>query len=307
MADDASGAPVVTAGIRSVAPDAPVGAGSRPPMARSWSSVDLPIVGKTVSRLGLAPNYGLTAEDIPYAAERGFTYWVWSPTPRFSAISPALKEILRRDRDKHVVAVLGGGYFPWMVRWSLERARVALGIDQVDILQLGWLGVTSALTDATAAAMRDVKAQGLVRATGASIHDRPRAGRLAAEGALDMFMLRYNAAHPGAEREVFPHLAAHDPIVVAYTGTSWRQLLKPPKTALPPWPGRDVGASVPPMTAALCYRFQLQSPHVHVALTGPGNRAQLDENLRALADGPLTSEEEAWIRAYGAACAGRPT
>lgn len=270
-------------------------------MARTWTSVDLPILGKTVSRLGLAPNYGLTAADIPYAAERGFTYWVWSPMGRFGSTTAALREVLRRDRDRHVVAVLGGGFLPWMVRWSLERAREALGIDQVDVLQLGWLGVTSALTDATAATLREVRAEGLVRAVGASIHDRPRAGRLAAEGALDLFMLRYNAAHPGAERDVFPHLAAHDPIVVAYTGTSWRKLLQAPRSAVPPWPGRDVGAAVPPMTAALCYRFQLQSPHVHVALTGPGSRAQLDENLRALTDGPLTPEEEAWIRAYGAA------
>ena len=35
-------------------------------------------------------------------------------------------------------------------------------------------------------------------------------------------MIRYNAAHPGAERDIFPHLEARRPAVVAYTATSWR-------------------------------------------------------------------------------------
>lgn len=268
-------------------------------MERTWSSIHLPQLGKTVQRLGLAPNYGLKAEDVPYAAERGFNWWVWSPVGNFGKVTKAMRELFAKERDRHVVAVLGGGYTAGMVRWAFERTRRELGIDQVDVFQLGWLGVTSALTAGTREALVELQSQGVVRATGVSIHDRPRAGRLADEGAFDMFMLRYNAAHPGAERDVFPHLGAHHPIVVAYTATAWTRLLKTPKGELPPWPGRDVGAAVPPMNAALCYRFQLQSPHVHVALTGPGSRAQLDENLRALGDGPLDAEEEAWIRAYG--------
>jgi predicted aldo/keto reductase-like oxidoreductase len=65
---------------------------------------------------------------------------------------------------------------------------------------------------------------------------------------------------------------------------------------MPPWPG---SGNAPPLTAGQCYRFCLGSPHVHAVLTGPANRAQLDANLDALADGPLPAAEEAWIRAYG--------
>lgn len=269
-------------------------------MQRDWTTVTLPGVGKTVPRLGLAPNYGLAPDDLPYAAERGFRYWVWSPIGRFGPTTPALKAVLAKDREQHVVASLGGGWFPWMVRWAIESTRKELGIDQVDVFLMGWMGVTSAYTEATIEVLQEAKAKGLVRALGTSIHDRVRAGRLAEDSVFDLFMLRYNAAHPGAERDVFPHLGTRNPAVVAYTGTSWGQLLRKPRKELPPWPGRDVGAPVPPLTAALCYRFQLQSPHVHLALTGPANRAQLDANLRALSDGPLTPEEEAWIRAYGA-------
>ena len=61
----------------------------------------------------------------------------------------------------------------------------------------------------------------------------------------------------------------------------------------------DTGATMPPLTAALCYRFVLNSPHVHATWTGPANREQLDENLAALEAGPLSVEEEAWVREYG--------
>ena len=42
-------------------------------------------------------------------------------------------------------------------------------------------------------------------------------------------MIRYNAAHRGAEQDIFPHLAAHDPGVVSYTATRWSYLLRRPK------------------------------------------------------------------------------
>ena len=34
---------------------------------------------------------------------------------------------------------------------------------------------------------------------------------------LDVYMIRYNAAHRGAEHDIFPHLAAYNPGVVSYT------------------------------------------------------------------------------------------
>ncbi|MFC1610973.1 hypothetical protein ACFL6C_08440 [Myxococcota bacterium] len=34
-------------------------------------------------------------------------------------------------------------------------------------------------------------------------------------------------------------------------------------------------------------------------MTGPKNREQLDENLAVLEQGPLSAEEDAWVRRYG--------
>ncbi|HEY5956932.1 MAG TPA: aldo/keto reductase, partial [Polyangiaceae bacterium] len=98
----------------------------------------------------------------------------------------------------------------------------------------------------------------------------------------------YNAEHPGAEQDIFPHLRDGKPNILAYTATSWRRLLKAPKG----WQGAT-------MTAGDCYRFQLSNPNVDLALMGPASRAQLEENLNALEKGPLSSDEAKWMREYG--------
>ena len=41
-----------------------------------------------------------------------------------------------------------------------------------------------------------------MRSLGVSIHDRPRAGWLAEDSPLDLLMIRYNAAHTGAEKDM---------------------------------------------------------------------------------------------------------
>ena len=129
----------------------------------------------------------------------------------------------------------------------------------------------------------------MVRAIGASMHDRKRAGKLAADSPLDILMIRYNAAHPGAEKDIFPYLEQRRPAIVAYTATRWGGLLRRPKG----WKG-------PVMSAGDCYRFCLSNPHVDLVLTGPKNRQQLQENLHELREkGPLSEKEMLRIREFG--------
>ena len=188
---------------------------------------DLPILNKRVLRLGVAGNYGLTGADIHHAAEQGVRYWVW--TPRFKQATPALREILNKDRDKHVVAIMGTAYTAGMVNRGVEKARRLLGTDFIDIYQVSWLGTGSFFSRSIQATLVANKNQGSVKALGCSIHDRKRAAVLARDSILDVLMIRYNAKHPGAETDIFPHLHHRQPIIVSYTATSWRQLLKPVK------------------------------------------------------------------------------
>ncbi len=254
----------------------------------TFTHVMLPSEQRRVLRLGLAGNYGISSADAEYAAERGVNYWLWSP--RFPKITPVLKKALARDRDAHVVSVLGNAVFAGGPRKDVEKALRVLGVGRIDCYKLGWVGRASRFSDGIQDTLAKLKDEGKVGVVGCSIHDRKRAGELARDSILDTFMLRYNAKHPGAEQDVFPHLSARNPTVIAYTATSWRQLLKPVR-----------GLERPPLTAGICYRFCLTSPHVHVCLTGPASRQQLEENLDALDAGPLSAEEEADVRAYGLA------
>src|SRR5204863_8624468 len=110
-----------------------------------------------------------------------------------------------------------------------------------------------------------------------------------AEPLIDGIMVRYNAAHPGAEQDVFPLLDGSRG-VVAYTATCWGRLLDPARIA-----GRE-----PVPRASDCYRFALTNPAANVVLAGPRDRAELDEAMAALDRGPLDPDEMAWMRRVGA-------
>ncbi len=249
-------------------------------------------LGKRAFRLGLSASYGLDEAGIREALERGMNYVFWNPMAK--KLTRVLREVARQRREELIIATGPTlGFFPGALRRRVERALQVLGTDYLDVFQLYWLGKMSAFTPANVAELQRLKEEGKVRAIGVSIHDRPRAGRLAEDSPLDLLMLRYNAAHPGAEQDVFPHLAARRPAVVAYTATSWSKLLRPP----PGWKG-------PVPTAGDCYRFCLSSPHVDVVLSAPGKAERLRENLSALERGPMTAEELAWMRELGRAVHG---
>jgi aryl-alcohol dehydrogenase-like predicted oxidoreductase len=99
-----------------------------------------------------------------------------------------------------------------------------LRFDYTDALLLGlWNGAPPPrILDAC----RKLRERGLVRYLAVSTHNRPLIARLAPDPQFDIFHVRYNAVHRGAEREVFPQLLIENPPgLVSFTATSWRQLL----------------------------------------------------------------------------------
>jgi aryl-alcohol dehydrogenase-like predicted oxidoreductase len=127
-----------------------------------------------------------------------------------------------------------------------------------------------------------------------SCHRRPTFAAHAADPAFGALMVRYNAAHPGAEQDVFPQLPRPRPAVVAYTATSWGHLLDPRR--LPPPTSPEERAP----TAADCYRFALSHPSVDVCLAGPRDERELESAFTALAAGPLDPDERARLLRLGA-------
>jgi len=258
----------------------------------------LPVIDKQVFRLGIAGNYGIDSSDVEWAAEHGANYWVWGHS--FKKVTAGIKEVIRQDREKNVVSLLGWGLFGRQVRRSVEKALSNLNTDYIDVFKLGWLGRTSNYSRGVVDSLLKLKQEGKIKAIGTSIHDRKRAGKLALDSELDLLMIRYNAKHTGAEEDIFPYLKQRNPSVVSYTALAWQQLINPVKDIeMAPWPGSKEEAKIPPLTPELCYRFVLSNPHVHLVLTGPKNREQLMMNFRAIQQGALTPQELDWIRQYG--------
>jgi predicted aldo/keto reductase-like oxidoreductase len=110
------------------------------------------------------------------------------------------------------------------------------------------------------------------------------------EKIFDVYHIRYNAVHRGAERDVFPLLPEKDgPGIVIFTATCHTKLLRRgfvPRNERTPKAGD-------------CYRFVLSHPSVHVCVSGPINLKETRENLRILGMGPMTEEELAWMRRVG--------
>jgi aryl-alcohol dehydrogenase-like predicted oxidoreductase len=137
-------------------------------------------------------------------------------------------------------------------------------------------------------------ADGKVRHLAVSSHARPEFTRFAALPEMGILHVRYNAAHRGAEVDTFPHLGANPPGVVAYTATSWAQLLHSPR----------IPRDYPRPTAGDCYRFALSHSAVSVCMTGPSSRQHVRHALGALRKGPMDPEELNWMRHIGDAVRG---
>ncbi len=246
--------------------------------------------GMPVCRLGLSATYRPGKETIHQALDEGLNYFFAYGID--GQMVRTLREVFASRREHCVLATgaynLGFGHLN--LRRTLEKRLRQFRTDYIDVFL--FLGVMKEqhFSPRTREELCRLREEGKVRAVGLSCHDRRFAGRLAAEGALDVFMIRYNAAHRGAEQEVFPYLAAHHPGLVSYTATRWRGLLRRPKG----WP-----ESGPVPTAAQCYRFVLSNPQVHVCMCAPSNPAQLAENLAALRQGPLSPEEMEFMRNFG--------
>jgi aryl-alcohol dehydrogenase-like predicted oxidoreductase len=249
------------------------------------------ILGRTglqAGRLGMSASYGVPASAVERAFERGVNYLYWGSFRR-GAFAQALRN-LKPQRDRMVLVLQSYSRSAALMGPSVELALRKLKFDFADVLLLGLWNHKPAPRILNAA--RKLRERGLIRHIAISTHHRPLVSDLAADDDVGIVHVRYNAVHPGAEREVFPALATQPgrPGTVAFTATSWRQLMD--KKRVPS------GERVP--TAIDCYRFVLSNPAVDVCMTGPSTAAHADEALRAIDLGPMTEDELAWMRRVGA-------
>jgi aryl-alcohol dehydrogenase-like predicted oxidoreductase len=260
------------------------------------------VLGRTglrVGRIGVSASYGVPTAAVECAFERGVNYFYWG-SRRTEAFGEALRR-LAPQRERFVLVIQSYSRVPGLIGWSLERALKALRFDYADILLLGmWnKGVPPRIVDAS----RKLQERGLVKFLAVSTHARKQVPVIASGRDFDVVHLRYNAAHPGAEQDIFPHLPnAHRPGLVAFTATSWGQLTGKPAFVRR---GRSIPSNERVPTGTDCYRFVLTRPELDVCMTGPANAAQMDQALEALRLGPMTADELAWMRRVGRAVSGK--
>ena len=246
--------------------------------------------GLTVGPIGLGSSYGVGGRDIERAFEHGANFFLWGSRRR-AGFAEGLRA-LSPHRDETVIAIQSYSRVGFLMKPFVTSALRELRTDYVDVLGLAWWNdVPSRRILDAAIALRE---RGLVRHLMVSCHHRPSFEHFLKEPACEAWMVRYNAAHPGAEREVFPLLAGDEtarPGVIAFTATRWGSLVDPRKT--PP------NEATP--RASDCYRFALTHPSVDLVLAGPRDGSELDEALAAIERGPMTDEELAWMKRVGAA------
>jgi predicted aldo/keto reductase-like oxidoreductase len=163
-----------------------------------------------------------------------------------------------------------------------------LGVDYLDVLLLA--GRNSKPDPGLIEHIGKLKEDGQIRYLGVSGHNRSLFPELEKDKEIDVFHIRYNAAHRGAEHEAFDRLPAEGGAGIAsFTNTRWGALINP--SYMPS------GETAP--NAADCYRFALSHPRVHVAICGPNSMEQLLEDLTALEKGPMSDSELEHMRKIG--------
>jgi predicted aldo/keto reductase-like oxidoreductase len=250
---------------------------------------------RRICRLGLASrgNDGLSIDDVRRALDHGVNFLNWCGTSDY--LSRTIAGLGPR-RSEVVVCVQFEARTAADAKPELERILAELRTDVVDVLTFYYVeepGEWQEIVGPGGALefCREAQRRGQIRMLGLTTHQRPLGAEVVRSGLLDLLMIRYNAAHRGAEQEVFPVTTAAGLPVVAYTCLRWGALLQPT-------PDDPPGFVVP--RAAAWYRFALQQPAVTVALTAPESTEQLEEDLATLdAAGPLSDREYQELAEHG--------
>lgn len=244
------------------------------------------ILGRTgleVGRLGISSSYGAPAAAFEEAFERGCNYFTWGTFIKGDSgeMKKAIKNLISKGkREQLVISVFTYAHEPILTRHFLKKRLKALGLEYIDVLLLGYFPKVPSKRILDGA--RNLKDKGIVKHLGISGHNRKMFQELKNIPDIDVFHIRYNAAHRGAETDIFPFFTCHDrPGIVSFTATRWKKLLNP--KFMPP--------GEKPLTPSDCYRYVLSNPSINICMMGVKTVSQMRENLALMELGPLNNEE----------------
>lgn len=236
-----------------------------------------------VAPLGISGHYGLPVKGFIRAYEAGVNLMFWEPNYRtltdfYGRVGPSVR------REIHLLA----GTFEAdgrRIRRDAESVLRSLKIERIAVFLLFWVQSWQRVTPDVRETLEQLKAEGKIAAFGLSTHSRPLALE-AVDAGWDPVMVRHNAAHRGAEKEIFPRAAQQGTSLITFSNTCYGRLLQPHNGMSPP-------------TAADCYRYALMQPGVRACLSAPASLGQLEENLAALRDPVLPPERRDYLLSFG--------
>lgn len=238
-------------------------------------------------RLGFGASYGAPAAAWELGFEAGCNYFYWGAL-RNKKMTLAMRNIIAQGkRDAMIIVVQDFRRSGKGLEKSLMRGLKPLGTDYADVLLLGWYNKHPKPQVLEAA--EKLRAQGAFRYLAISGHNRSIFPEWAQDPNYGVLQLRYNAANRGAEDDVFPLLPEKRPGMVVFNANRHMSLVNSKK--IPQQEKRP--------TSGDCYRYVLSHPAVDVAISAPSKLAQMEENLREVAKGPMSAEEMDWMRRIG--------
>jgi hypothetical protein len=212
--------------------------------------------------------------------------------PLYEDTRRGLADLLARGggvRDRVVVAGVSYVAQPEFCHVPFRELIEAVpGLDRLDVTLMGAVGRHDFPVRAEQYARhpKDVGA----RALGATFHDRTFAAEAIAAHRVAVGFVRYNPEHPGAEEDLFPHLGARAPtLVYNFKSTSARLTEDECRTlGLSPDHWRPTHGDY--------YRFALMRPEIDGLLCAFRDPSEITAMARTLESGPLTEEEDAYLR-----------
>jgi hypothetical protein len=231
---------------------------------------------------------------IPAAFDAGINFFFVSSDlhwPLYQATRDGLAMLLARGGGvRHSLVVVVATYMvhrEMMLTPLYELVHAIAGLDRVDIVLAG--GCYANDFEPRVGALRGWTRSGCPplagAAVGATLHDRTALLRGDGDEGCDVTYVRYNPAHSGGRVDLYPHLRRRvGKAVLSFKSTAGFQELI---GATPPeyWRPRITDA----------YRYALSQPAHDGVLLSLGNERELHELSAALAEGPLSEEEQSHL------------
>ena len=232
--------------------------------------------GRKISRIGISTSFGADRQVYDAAFERGCNYFTWGTfiKGRATPFKYFVRDVISNGkREELFISLLSYSHTAFLGDIFLHSALKQLKTDYVDGLILGYFSKKPSRRLLEWA--QRAKEKGFVRSLGVTTHNRKIVTQLAAEDEFDFIHFRYNAAHRGAEQDIFPGLPDSRPGTVSFTATCWGKLVA----------GNAQGPS-----AGDCYRFVLGRSEIDCCMMGVKDVAMLNENLDEIEKGPLSGD-----------------